>query len=195
MARGRTWVAVAGPMLRASVRLLRCLPRDVRYALLGCCRGTPGLLGAGLRLIIVRSLARSCGENVFIGPYTLLSYLEHCDIGNHVSIRAFCDIGANGGLRIGANVSIASGTVVLTTEHDYRQTAVPMRDAPTLLKSTTIEDDVWIGSHCGITAGVTIGRGSVVGLGSVVTHSIPPDSVAVGVPARVIARRGDAGSK
>ena len=52
-----------------------------------------------------------------------------------------------------------------------------------------IEDDVWIGAGAIILDGVTIGRGSVIGAGAVVTKNIPPYSVAVGVPARVIKKR------
>jgi acetyltransferase-like isoleucine patch superfamily enzyme len=189
MAPGREMFATAKPLIITGVWLLKRIPRRLRYGLLALFRGTPGMVGIGLRYICIHSLARSCGDNVFIGAYTFLTYLENCDIGDHVSIREFCDIGALGGLSIGSNVSIASGTVILTTEHDYRQITTSMRDAPTLLKRTSIEDDVWIGSQVGITAGVTIGRGSVIGIGAVVTKSIPPYSVAVGVPARVIDQR------
>jgi acetyltransferase-like isoleucine patch superfamily enzyme len=52
-----------------------------------------------------------------------------------------------------------------------------------------IEDDVWIGLNAVILQGVTIGHGTIVGAGAVVNKSIPPWSVAVGVPARVIGRR------
>jgi len=52
-----------------------------------------------------------------------------------------------------------------------------------------IEDDCWIASHSVILAGVTIGRGSVVAAGSVVTKSMPPYSIIAGVPARVIKSR------
>lgn len=189
MARGRDIFTAAKPLISAAVWLLQHLPRSLRYGFLAIFRSTPGLIGIGIRYICVRSLARSCGNNVFIGAYTFLTYLENCDIGDHVSIREFCDIGAFGGLSIGSNVSIASGTVILTTEHDYRQAATLIRDAPTQLKPTIIEEDVWIGSRVGVTAGVTIGRGSVIGIGAVVTKSIPPYSVAVGVPAKVIDMR------
>ena len=53
-----------------------------------------------------------------------------------------------------------------------------------------IEDDCWIGSGVRILDGVTIGHGSIVGAGAVVTKSIPPYSVAVGVPAKVMSKRG-----
>ncbi len=49
-----------------------------------------------------------------------------------------------------------------------------------------IEDDVWIGARVVILGGVTIGKGSTIGAGAVVSRSIPPYSVAVGVPARVV---------
>ncbi len=54
-----------------------------------------------------------------------------------------------------------------------------------------IEEDVWISSHCVIIRGVRIGRGSVVGAGSVVNKEVPPYSVVGGVPIRVIKKRGE----
>ena len=52
-----------------------------------------------------------------------------------------------------------------------------------------IEDDCWLGSHVTVTKGVRIGKGSVIGANSVVTKDIPPYSVAVGTPAKVIKKR------
>jgi virginiamycin A acetyltransferase len=52
-----------------------------------------------------------------------------------------------------------------------------------------IEDDVWIGANSVVLSGVTIGRGSIIGAGSIVTKNIPPYSIAVGNPATVIAQR------
>jgi galactoside O-acetyltransferase len=54
-----------------------------------------------------------------------------------------------------------------------------------------IEDEVWIGSHVVILPGVRIGQGAVIGAGSVVSRSIPPNAIAYGVPARVMRMRGD----
>ena len=50
----------------------------------------------------------------------------------------------------------------------------------------TIEDDVWIGAKATILKGVTIGKGAVIAVGSVVTKSVPPNSIAAGVPAKII---------
>lgn len=177
------------PGIVLATAFLSVLPRPIRYGLLALVRGMPGLPGLGIRYLCVRSLARSCGENVYVGPYVMLSYLENCDIGSNVSFREFCNVGCLGGASIGNNVSLASGTVLLTTEHDHTQLDTPMRSAPIIKRPTTVEDGVWVGANVVITAGVTIGRESVIGSGAVVTKPIPPYSIAVGVPAKVIGSR------
>lgn len=65
---------------------------------------------------------------------------------------------------------------------------VPPADRPLAMAPVTIEDDVWLGQGVCVLPGVTIGAGSVVGANAVVTTDIPPGSVAVGVPARVVRR-------
>ena len=54
----------------------------------------------------------------------------------------------------------------------------------------TIEDDVWIGANSTILKGVKIGKGSVIGAGTIVTRNVPPNVVVVGNPARIIKERG-----
>jgi acetyltransferase-like isoleucine patch superfamily enzyme len=65
-----------------------------------------------------------------------------------------------------------------------------MKDQPTYVAKVIIEDDVWIGANATILPGVRVGKGSVIGAGSVVTNDIPEYSIAVGIPARVISKRG-----
>ncbi len=63
-------------------------------------------------------------------------------------------------------------------------------------KPVTIEDDVWIGTRVIILPGLTIGRGSILGAGTVVTKDIPPFSVVVGNPGRIVKnRKENKGSK
>ena len=61
---------------------------------------------------------------------------------------------------------------------------LPENDQPVV-----VEDDVWIGAGVIVLKGVTIGSGSIVAAGAVVTKSIPPFSIAAGVPAKVIRQR------
>jgi maltose O-acetyltransferase len=69
-------------------------------------------------------------------------------------------------------------------DDDYH--GIEDRHSPPPPKSIILEDNVWLGARVTILKGVTIGHDSVIGAGSVVTKSIPPRSVAVGVPASVI---------
>ena len=177
------------PLILLLTACLAVLPRSFRYGLLALFRDTPGLLGVGFRYICVRSLAASCGDNVYVGSHSFLTHLDKCQLGNNISIREMCHIGCKGGLKIGDDVSIAHGSSVLTEEHDYVSKATSLRDAPVLEKPIEIESDVWIGAGVRITAGVIIGRGAVVGAGSVVTRPVAPYSVVAGVPARVIRMR------
>ena len=60
-------------------------------------------------------------------------------------------------------------------------------DRPLISKGcVVIEDNVWLGDNVCVLPGVTIGKGSVIGANSVVTHSIPPYSIAVGTPAKIV---------
>jgi acetyltransferase-like isoleucine patch superfamily enzyme len=58
-------------------------------------------------------------------------------------------------------------------------------------RDIVIGDDVWLGARVFVGAGVTIGDGCVVSAGSVVSKDLPPNSIAVGVPARIVRRRDD----
>jgi acetyltransferase-like isoleucine patch superfamily enzyme len=85
-------------------------------------------------------------------------------------------------VQIGENVRIAPYTIILDSDfHDTKDHFSDGASSPVI-----IERDVWIATRATILKGVTIGHGSVIAAGSVVTKSIPPKSVAGGVPARVI---------
>jgi acetyltransferase-like isoleucine patch superfamily enzyme len=96
----------------------------------------------------------------------------------------------NGGsITIGNGVHIAPHVIIFAANHIFADTDIPIYKQGTEKAPIVIEDDVWVASNVVITAGVRIGRGSVIGAGAVVTKDIPPWSVAVGVPARVIRTR------
>lgn len=95
---------------------------------------------------------------------------------NYISLHAHIDI-RRGVIRIGNNVSISRGTVILS--HTGYQ--APQQEA-----ETVIEDNVIIFVNSIIYPGVKIGRNSIVGAGSVVMKDVPPNVVVLGNPARVV---------
>lgn len=104
------------------------------------------------------------------------------EVGDHTFINYGTSISAHDSVAIGRHCHLGHYTMILdNSEHHVSQhTLMPAS------KPVVVEDSVWIGSRVTILPGVCIGHHSVVGAGSVVTKSIPPYSVAVGNPARVI---------
>lgn len=97
--------------------------------------------------------------------------------------------GEAGRIVIGDGVRIAPHCMLIAGNHIFADSSKPIHEQGVEGKPIIIEDDVWIAGNVNITAGVRIGRGSVIGAGSVVTKDIPPMSVAVGCPAKVIKSR------
>lgn len=91
-----------------------------------------------------------------------------------------------GPITIGNNVIFAQNIVASGLNHEYTDVNTPIHEQKILVSPITVEDDCWIAANSVITAGVTIGRHSVIAAGAVVTKNIPPNSVAVGNPAKVI---------
>jgi acetyltransferase-like isoleucine patch superfamily enzyme len=81
---------------------------------------------------------------------------------------------------IGAGCKIASDVIIMDTDEHHVPGGGP------LTSPVTICDEVWLGTRVIVLKGVTIGRGAIIGAGSIVTRDIPPYSIAVGQPARVI---------
>jgi len=104
------------------------------------------------------------------------------------------DFGMTGGsivcalrVTIGARVTVGANCVITDTDfHPLDPALRYQRPDDGATAPVTIADDVFVGMHCLILKGVTIGRGSVIGAGSVVTRDVPPGVVAAGNPARVV---------
>ena len=118
----------------------------------------------------------------FYGPGQLRR--SGCRIGDYSRINRDCTLDARGPLHIGANVSISPEVVILTAAHrmDDPSFAVETR-------AVVIEDHVWVGTRAMVMPGVTLGRGSVVAAGAVVTRDVAPLSIVAGVPARPVGER------
>ena len=93
-------------------------------------------------------------------------------------------------IQIGRNCMIGPQCYITDGDHG-KEPGRSVKDQPMRSAPVIIEDEVWIGSHVVILPGVRIGKGAVIGAGSVVTRSIPANAIAVGVPARVVRIRGE----
>lgn len=91
-----------------------------------------------------------------------------------------------GPITIGNQVILAQNIAISGLNHTYTDINLPIRQQKVTTALITIEDEVWIGANAVITAGITIGKHSVIAGGAVVTKSIPPYSVAVGNPAKIV---------
>ncbi len=110
--------------------------------------------------------------------------------GREVSFGPGCLIyEPRGGLEIGDHCLLAGGVMICGVEHGFDRTDMPIRHQPPKVGKVVIQDDVWLGMGVKILPGVTVGRGSVIGAGSVVTSTIAPGSIAHGVPCRVVGQR------
>lgn len=121
---------------------------------------------------------RACedGEGIFIGEGTY--------------IAPFVCIAGPGKVQIGKDCMIASHSSMYANNHRFMDRDVLIRCQGITTEGIVIEDDCWLGTGVRVVDGVRIGKGSVIGAGAVVTRNIPPYSIAVGVPARVIGTRG-----
>jgi acetyltransferase-like isoleucine patch superfamily enzyme len=138
------------------------------------------------------------GDRVTVGRFAMIRPTraygggelgEGLVVGNNSNIGAYCYIGCSGGIRIGNNVMMSPRVSLYAENHNFSDTDRPMKEQGVTRAPIVIEDDCWIASHAVVLAGVTIGRGSIVAAGSVVTDDVPPYSIVAGVPARVIRSR------
>ena len=129
------------------------------------------------------------GSNSFIDYKTYVRYPSKVFIGNNVMINRNCSlipglISNDSIIVIEDNTAIGPNVVFLAAGHDHTKLSLP--DIGGRIK---VHKFCWIGGNSTILQGVEIGEGSVIGAGSVVTKDIPPYSIAVGIPAKVIKKR------
>ena len=106
-------------------------------------------------------------------------------IGDRTNINEYCYLDGVGGLLIGNDVLVAPQCSINSSGHEFKNPDMKIIDQSRRLSTVIIEDDVWIGANSTIVPGVKIGKGAVVGAGSVVTKDLPPYSISMGVPAKV----------
>jgi acetyltransferase-like isoleucine patch superfamily enzyme len=155
---------------------------------LGAC-GADCVFEDGVRIFHARNVR--LGRNVYVGHDTILKGYHHGEllIGDETWIGQQCFLHSAGGITIGSRVGIAPAVKVLTSFHAESGRTVPILFAPIETAPVVIEDDSDLGIGAIVLPGVTIGRGAQIGAGAVVSRDVPPYTVAMGVPARVVRER------
>lgn len=109
---------------------------------------------------------------------------DYIAIGDNVVINRRCYLDGRIGVKIGNNVNVSPEVYMVSMEHDPDSPEFATRGAPIV-----VQDYAWIGARAIIGPGVTLGEGCVIGAGAVVTRSVAPYRIAVGVPAKEIRDR------
>ncbi len=144
---------------------------------------------------LLKRLFGKTGTNVSVGTPFICDYGRNIYLGNNVSVNMNCTFVDCNKITVGDNVLIASNVQIYTATHPVelseRLTPGWNPDSDeyfcrTYALPVTIGSGCWLGGGVIILPGITVGEGCVIGAGSVVTRDIPPHSVAVGNPCRVI---------
>lgn len=162
------------------------VPKRLNKSLFNMIRSLDGKIIMLIRYILLKNLAKSCGDNVSIHSNVYLNNIETISIGENVSIHPMCYLECLGGIEIKDNVSIAHGVTIMSTEHKHSDVENDINSQGVYLDRVLIKENVWIGAKATILSGVTIHSGAIVAAGAVVNSSIQENVIVGGVPAKVL---------
>lgn len=135
------------------------------------------------------TMKNNCDGKIYCLPHVCLNFPLRIKIGYNVFINRNVNIVARDKIIIGDNVMIGPNTVINSGTHNFEDADNLIRNQGHRKAPIIIENNVFIGGNSFILPGITIGEGSVVGAGSIVTKNVEPFTVVVGNPARIIKRR------
>lgn len=135
-----------------------------------------------LRVIFSRLTGRPTDDTFTLFPPFYTDCGKNLIIGKNVFINSGCKVQDQGGIEIGDGTLIGHNVVLATLNHAL----APERRGDLIPRPIRIGKNVWIGSNAVILPGVTIGDGAVIAAGAAVTKDVPENSVAGGVPARIL---------
>lgn len=181
--------------------------REALLDLLARFAGGEAAFDAQMRRILWRALVTRCGQGLRVGRGVAVTHPETFEIGDGVFIGdhavvqgrfdGTCRIGSHTwigpqayfdarNLVLGESVGWGPGAKVLGSQHTGQPADVPIIQTDLVIKPVRVEDWADVGVNAVILPGVTIGRGAIVGAGSVVLKDVPPFAIVAGVPARLV---------
>ncbi len=135
-----------------------------------------------IRGIMAELTGKEIDDTFRMFPPFYADFGKNITIGKNVFINSCCHFQDQGGIEIGDGCLIGHNVVLATVNHDL----YPENNRVNHYAPIKLGNSVWVGSNATILAGVTIGDWAVVAAGAVVTHDVPPLTIAGGVPAKVI---------
>lgn len=135
-----------------------------------------------LRALVSRLVGYKVDDGFRLFPPVYTDFGKNIKIGKDVFVNSGCCFQDQGGVTLGDGCLVGHNVVFATLDHDKR----PGRRGDMTAAPIVVGKDVWIGAHATILKGVTIGDGAIVAAGAVVTRDVPPNTIAAGVPARVV---------
>lgn len=178
-------------------------------------RWVPGKCGFVVRYCFYKHYLASCGYHVNISVGCHMRDRRNIAVGNNTNLGIFTQLYASGkgneSILIGDNVTlnynvmvnadsggsitignhciIGPNVVLRTSNHEYSNRHIPIREQGHRPGTIVLKDDVWIGANVSVIGNVVIGRGAIVGAGSVVNKDVGDFTIVAGVPARKIRDR------
>ena len=186
----RLWIKSAKGLLLVGKKVRIFYPTNLQV-------GYNTIIEDGAEINCLSQQGIKLGNRVTIGKYAIIRPSNiyggpigaGLTMGDNSNIGPYNYIGCSGKITIGNNVMLAPRVSIYAENHVFDHPDVLIRDQGVEKKEVIIENDCWIAANSILLAGVTIGKGSVVAAGSVVTENVPPYSVVGGVPAKLIKSR------
>lgn len=176
-------------LLNCISSMLSVFPMVFRRFLYGLIQPWGGAWALAIRYAVSKSiLAGRCGERVAVYNNVELRNAQNITLGNSVSLHPFCYIDGYGGVRLGNNVSVAHGSSIISFEHTWSDSTLPIKYNPSVGGEIIIEDDVWVGCGVRILSSSYIESRVVVAAGAVVRGRLESGWIYGGVPAKKLKR-------
>jgi acetyltransferase-like isoleucine patch superfamily enzyme len=143
----------------------------------------------GCSFLVARDATVHVGARCVLDRGMTIECRGRLEVGDGTTFGHHCTVAVAERVEIGRDCLIAELVSIRDHDHSFELPDVPVNEQGQQCSPVRIGDNVWLGSKVTVTKGVTIGSNTIVGANAVVTGDLPPNSIAVGIPARVVRQR------